>query len=143
MLGSVDAVACSASALDAFGTGPSNSKAIDLDNNNDNKNDSSYEDDALECNDNDNNNNKELKEAITLLEDIDMLLTCLFCSVVCTNKDYGLDQMMQLPDLFANALAIFMAVKLQVLFFFSMCSLVCACPLKRTHPFVTGACNGT
>ncbi len=119
--GSSGALASSTGAQGASSARPGKSD-VDIDPDNDGDNDD-HNFNASE-NGNDYNDDEALGPANGPPEDENFCWVCLLAGMVCTSQDYGLSHIMWLPNISADAPALFKAIELQVSTFSAMCSLI-------------------
>jgi hypothetical protein len=113
--------AASSDALGTASSGPGSINTMDL--NDDKVDDDDYVDNALDGENHDDDDNEPLGTANAPLEDEKTCRARLLHCVVCSNKDYGLHDMVRLSDSSADALAVFEAIELKALTFFALRSL--------------------
>jgi hypothetical protein len=114
---------------------------MDLDNDDDN--DDNYEDAATgsgDDDDDDDDGDEALGAANAPPEDEKSRRARLLCGVVRSNKDYGLGNMVRLPDASADAPAEFEEVELQVPTFFASRSVVRAGEFSEEDPPICVRC---
>jgi hypothetical protein len=121
-------MATAPSALSGPSAGPGITD-IDMDHNTNDDDDDNYKDitsSGVEDDNNDDDDRAALETGDTVSEDKNSRHGQHICSVVCTNQDYGLGEMVHVPDTNLCTPAIFEAVELQAPTFFASRLLVCA-----------------
>ncbi len=99
------------------------------------------DEDKISNNNYDNDNDQAPPVEVEMpLENANARKVCLLCGVVNTNEDYGLGELVRLPDARADALAMFDDVELQALTCFALCWVVCEGGFSETDPPICARC---